>query len=370
MSKESGRTSATGAVGCVIIGRNEGERLKRCIASMQHQAVEAIVYVDSGSTDGSVEYAASRGVIPLVLDESRPFTMGRARNAGFSALVARAPHLDYVQFVDGDCEVDDGWVVHGQAWLAAHPELAAVCGQMRERRPQASIYNRLFDMEWRGPLGAIAACGGVAMYRARDFADSGGFDERMIAGEEPELCVRLRRAGRGIWRSEHPMALHDADMHTFKQWWTRAVRCGHAYADGFAIQGLTVERHNLRQMLRCLVGGAAAPITCVSGALLGVIVVGGTPITLSALALLGLAWLRIAAGSYRERRTLGNSPGDSALYAASCVVAKMPEALGALKFAANRLAGRQSRLIEYRTRPALPAEALEERPDRVGCAQP
>lgn len=350
-----GGRAATFAAGCVVIGRNEGERLKRCFASIQRQAVDPIVYVDSGSTDGSVEYARSRGVVPLALDISRPFTMGRARNAGFRELMMRAPGLDYVQFVDGDCEVDDGWVRHGQAWLQAHPELAAVCGHMRERHPRASVYNRLFDLEHRGPCGAIDACGGVAMYRTRDFAASGGFDERMIAGEEPELCVRLRRSGRGIWRIHRPMALHDADMHTFKQWWTRAIRSGHAYAEGFAIHVGTAPRHNLREILRCLIWGLATPIACAAGVVLGAVVLGAGFGALALLSLLALAWLKIAAGSYRSRRRLADSRADSALYAASCVVIKIPEALGVLMFLRNRLVGRRARLIEYRRqRPTLP----------------
>jgi GT2 family glycosyltransferase len=338
------------AVGCVVIGRNEGERLKRCIASMERQPVRPIVYVDSGSTDGSFEYAQSRGAVAIALDLSRPFTMGRARNTGFRELMQRASDLDYVQFVDGDCEVDDGWVLHARDWLQAHPELAAVCGVIRERDPHATVYNRLFDMELRGPLGAIDACGGVAMYRANDFAISGGFDERMIAGEEPELCLRLRRAGRGIWRIPQPMALHDADMRSFKQWWLRAVRCGHAYADGFALQGRTAERHNLHAMLRCLILGPLLSIAAASGILFGMIVPNASQIALGAIALLAVAWLKVGASSYRDRRRVGDPRPDCALYGVSCVVAKLPEALGVLKFARNRLTGRRAQLIEYRAR--------------------
>lgn len=338
----------------MVIGRNEGERLKRCIESMQRQPVDPIAYVDSGSTDGSIEYARSRGVVTVELDLSRPFTMGRARNAGFRELMSHAPHLEYVQFVDGDCEVDDGWVSHARAWLQAHPETAAICGYLRERQPHFSLYNHVFDMELRGPLGSIDACGGVAMYRARDFEASCGFNERMIAGEEPELCARLRRAGRAIWRIPVPMALHDADMHTFRQWWTRAIRCGYAYADGFAIQRRSAGRHNLREVMRCLVWGAAAPIACVAGLLIGLIIPGADVVALAAFSLLALAWLKIGSGSYRSRRSLGDSRGDSALYAAACVVAKVPEALGVMKFAGQRLAGRSPQLIEYRrVRPAM-----------------
>jgi GT2 family glycosyltransferase len=335
-------------IGFVVIGRNEGERLKRCIESLQRQAAGQIIYVDSGSTDGSVEYAESRGVTTVALDLSRPFTMGRARNTGFNQLLTLAPGLTYVQFVDGDCEVDDGWVAHAVDWLEAHPEQAALCGHLRERYPRASVYNRLFDIETRGPFGSIDACGGVAMYRVADFARSGGFEERMIAGEEPELCSRLRRAGRGIWRSRQAMALHDANMHSFKQWWLRAVRCGHAYADRFAIEGVTTERYTMRAVVRGLIYGLALPFSSAIGIAIAVLARHEARVGACALALQAGAWTNIAMGAYRNRRSLGDPRSDSALYAVACIVTKTPEALGAIKFARNRLAGRQTPLIEYR----------------------
>ena len=45
-------------LGIVIIGRNEGDRLIRCIASVGDEAL--VIYVDSGSTDESVAAARSR----------------------------------------------------------------------------------------------------------------------------------------------------------------------------------------------------------------------------------------------------------------------------------------------------------------------
>src|SRR5947209_19431049 len=98
-----------GKVGVVAVGRNEGERLRRCLASLQGQSA-ALVYVDSGSTDGSVAVARSFGASVVELDTSVPFTAARARNAGFDRLMAEHPDLAYVQFVDGDCEVDPDWV--------------------------------------------------------------------------------------------------------------------------------------------------------------------------------------------------------------------------------------------------------------------
>ena len=76
--------------------------------------------------------------------------------------------------------------------------------------PEASVYNRLCDFEWDTPVGDAEACGGDFLARAAAFGSVGGFDERMIAGEEPELCYRLRRGGWRIHRADHAMTLHDA----------------------------------------------------------------------------------------------------------------------------------------------------------------
>ncbi len=215
-------------VGIVVIGRNEGPRLRRCLESLQQWRV---VYVDSGSTDGSAALAKSLGAEVVELDPRRPFSAARARNEGFARLRQIEPQAAHVQFVDGDCEVINGWVETAAARLNAHPGCAVVAGRLRERHPEASIYNRLCDLEWDVPAGEARSCGGVAMFRAAAFAEVGGFDDTIIAGEEPELCLRLRRRGWKIWRLKDEMALHDAAMTRFGQWWKRAVRGGYGGMD-------------------------------------------------------------------------------------------------------------------------------------------
>ena len=148
-------------IGVVVIGRNEGVRLERCLRSLM-QGVGKVVYVDSGSTDGSPQLARSLGVEVLALDMRVPFTAARARNEGFSALQRLLPSMQLVQFVDGDCEVDARWLATAQAFLDQHPEVAVVCGRRRERFPERSVYNLLCDLEWDTPIGEAKACGGDA----------------------------------------------------------------------------------------------------------------------------------------------------------------------------------------------------------------
>ncbi|MEM9139196.1 MAG: glycosyltransferase, partial [Pseudomonadota bacterium] len=208
------------AVGAVIIGRNEGARLIRCLASVGSAA--CMVYVDSGSTDGSVQAAREAGAEVVELDMDMPFTAARARNAGLARL-REIGAFDYVQFIDGDCELQPGWIALALAFLEEHPDVAVACGRRRERFPEASVYNRLCDHEWDTPVGEAKACGGDALMRMTALAAVGGYRDDLIAGEEPELCVRLRAAGWRVWRLDAEMTLHDADMHRFGQWWRRTA---------------------------------------------------------------------------------------------------------------------------------------------------
>ena len=178
-------------IGIIVIGRNEGERLRRCLASVAGQG-HAVVYVDSGSTDGSVDLAIGVGAAVVTLDRERPFTAARARNAGVERLRDLAPEADRVQFIDGDCELANGWLAKAVAALDAEPTLAVVYGRLRERHPEASVYNRLCDIEWNTPVGPADSSGGIAMMRVQDFESVGGFNPELIAGEEPDLCLRLR----------------------------------------------------------------------------------------------------------------------------------------------------------------------------------
>src|SRR5438477_4772598 len=159
-----------------------------------------------------------------------------------------APDLEFVQFVDGDCEIVQGWIERALETFSREPKACVVCGRRRERFPNASVYNALCDIEWNTPVGKARACGGDALVRVKAFREVNGYDSTVIAGEEPEMCVRLRAAGWEIWRINAEMTLHDAAMARFSQWWKRTVRSGHAFAEGFALHGAPPERHNTKQV--------------------------------------------------------------------------------------------------------------------------
>ncbi|RWU21404.1 glycosyl transferase [Pseudomonas alkylphenolica] len=321
-------------IGVVVIGRNEGQRLERCLASVVG-AADVVVYVDSGSTDGSAQRARERGVQVLALDMTRPFTAARARNEGFACLQRALPDLRYVQFVDGDCEVVDGWLATAQAFLAAHPEVAVVCGRRRERFPHRSVYNLLCDLEWDTPVGEAKACGGDALMRADAFAAVSGFRPGLIAGEEPELCVRLRAGGWKVWRLAQEMTLHDAAITRFSQWWQRSLRAGYAFAEGAALHGAAPEHHWQRESRRAWTWGLGVPLAIVLASTL----LGGWALLL--LLIYPLQAIRLARRGARSAR-------ENWLQAVFLVLGKFPEMLGQVKFLLNRFGAGKTALIEYK----------------------
>jgi GT2 family glycosyltransferase len=309
-------------VGIVAIGRNEGERLVRCLRSLAGSGAAAVVYVDSASTDGSPARARELGAQVVDLDMALPFTAARARNAGFAALPA---DCELVQFIDGDCELAPDWLAVATRFLAAHPDVAVVCGRRRERHPEASVYNRLCDLEWDTPIGEAGACGGDSLMRAEVVRGAGGFRDDLTAGEEPELCARLRAAGWRVWRIDAAMTLHDAAMLRFGQWWWRAVRGGFGYAQaGEATRALPHPLYRAERR-RALLWAGALPL---AGTVLALLVH-------PALLLLPVLLLALQVARVARRDRHGAMAWPNAFYT---MLAKFPELQGMLRYARRRRA--------------------------------
>jgi GT2 family glycosyltransferase len=337
-------------IGVVAIGRNEGERLISCLASARAGAT-TVVYVDSGSTDASVRVARELGAHVVELDMSIPFTAARARNAGFERLLSLDPSIELVQFVDGDCEIVEGWLERASSALSAKPQAAVVCGRRRERFPNTSRYNRLCDIEWNTPVGTAKACGGDAMVRVSAFREVGGYDASVIAGEEPEMCVRLRAAGWTIERIDAEMTLHDAAMFHFAQWWKRSLRAGHAYAEGYAMHGAPPERHRAKEHKSILFWGLGIPLIVIVAQL----ILSMTYPRLTWVGVLPLLGYPLLYAKITMRRTHDLGLRDASLYASSVVIGKFPQMLGVLKYWSGRWSGKKSAVIEYK-QPAIAAK--------------
>lgn len=321
--------------GCVIIGRNEGQRLVDCLASVCQQFAQ-VVYVDSGSTDQSVSAAESAGALVVQLDMTQPFTAARARNAGLERLCQAQPELTYVQFIDGDCELVGSWPDQAVAFLEQHADVAIVCGRRRERYPDASVYNRLCDIEWDTPVGEATACGGDALMRIAALQQVAGYNASLIAGEEPEMCHRLRLQGWRIYRLDAEMTLHDAAITRFSQWWKRGARGGYAYFSVSWLHRKSEQPIWKRNVLRTLFWGVGLPTLVIFSVLVGQ--------TWLSLLLLMYPWLMLKV--YMRRRDL-----DSAVrlpFAFFMLLIKFAELQGGIKMLSDLVARKQAKLMEYK----------------------
>ena len=330
-------------VGVVLIGRNEGERLRSCLASAG--TAHWKVYVDSGSDDGSQALAHSMGFDVVDLDTSLGFTAARARNAGFKRLLEVQDDVEFVQFIDGDCELRADWLASALADMEAQPELAGVFGRRRERFPDKNIYHRSCDVEWAVPPGEVASCGGDVLFRTRALMQVGGYNPDLIAGEEPDLCHRLRQEGWRILSNGREMTWHDVAITSLSQWWRRTKRAGYAFAE-------LIDRYrgSAESSWTRLVGSALAWSAVLAGTLLSFLayLVTGSPMLLGLAALLALAVVgRIGLTAWNARRNFDNF-GVALRWSALLFVSKLAQTEGAMLYLWRRRRRRKPQLIEYK----------------------
>jgi glycosyltransferase involved in cell wall biosynthesis len=320
-------------LGIVVIGRNEGDRLKRCILSLPGDT--AVVYVDSGSTDGTPQWVRAQRISVVDLDMRFGFTAARARNLGFGRLQEIAPDIKYVQFLDGDCELVSSWPRTAIAFLESHAQIGAVFGRRRERYPHHSTYNWLCDLEWNTPIGESKAFGGDVLLRLAAFKAVGGYRDDVVAGEDPELALRLRAAHWELFRVDAEMTLHDAAITRFDQWWWRNVRSGYAFALGAKLHGAPPERHWVWESRRAWIWGVIIPLVCVTAGIL-----------FGAVGL--LTWLIYPFQVFRQALRTQGSSRDRLVTAFFQMLSRFPESWGQIKYFFDRTLHRQARIIEYK----------------------
>lgn len=330
-------------VSVVVIGRNEGERLMHCLDAIERcdrsRCRLEVIYVDSNSSDGSPQRAAARGVQVLQVQPLRP-SAALGRNAGWQAAQG-----EFVLFLDGDTELQPDFV--SQALATMEQSNVAICwGHRRESRPEQSWYVQVLDLDWIYPPGDTEFCGGDALMRRAVLQQVQGFDEQLIAGEEPEMCRRIRAAGHRIVHLDLPMTRHDLAVTTWSAYWRRAFRTGHAYAEVSARFRHSQDPLWLRESRRNLVHGAvllSAPLLLLLvWVLLPVLWAMGLSATGGLMALLLLA---------RTAHRCAWKSSDRAVcwrYAVHSHLAQIPILFGQLAQKRDARRGRRRQLIEYK----------------------
>jgi cellulose synthase/poly-beta-1,6-N-acetylglucosamine synthase-like glycosyltransferase len=227
-TSDAARPSSSPRIGGVVIGRNEGARLGRALEAAV-QAFDVTVYVDSNSSDDSRALAAEKGALVVHLS-SGPFTPSRGRQTGLEKLARDYPDLDYVHFIDGDCILRPDWIGAAVSFLESHPAVGAVFGRRREE-DLTKFYNRLMDVDWNHPAGEVTNFGGDCLVRFQAILDAGGWSSNTINAEDIDVSLRMREKRWLIQRLGVEMALHDARMTHFGEYWRRSVRAGYGYLE-------------------------------------------------------------------------------------------------------------------------------------------
>jgi hypothetical protein len=288
--------------------------------------------VDSNSTDHSCAVAAALGARVLSLTIDKP-TAAAGRNVGW-----RASKHGLVHFIDGDTILEPGWLSKAVAAIQ-DPNVACAFGRRSETAPYSTVYNFWAHYDWYVRPGPADSCAGDALFRREVLEAAGGYDGTLIAGEEPDLCYRIRsELGKLILSLDEPMTRHDMNMTRFGQYWRRCVRTGHAYAEN-------ARRHPHATKWRVAVWRntiyTVAAMACLASSLWS-----WSPWPLLFLAV--FLTFAVTRNALRFRQQIQSMPG-ALLYSAHHYLSKLPIFCGQVLFWMRAMTGRRSRgLIEYR----------------------
>ncbi len=181
------------SVSVIVPVYNGMSTLPDCLDSIDRQdytgEIEVIV-VDDGSTDGSGDYAASRGYRLIRQENLGP---GIARNSG-----AKAAKGDYLVFTDSDCILDNDFISELIKPLINSDIIGSQGWQYTNQRSLVARfiqyeYSERYDLQASSDyIDWIATYG--ACYRRDVFLQAGGFNET-YSSEDCELSIRLAKQG-------------------------------------------------------------------------------------------------------------------------------------------------------------------------------
>lgn len=195
-------------VSVIIKCLNEEKRIAATIESAL-KAVAAIggevVLADSCSTDRTVEIAQQYPIRVVQLAHPRERCCGIGPQLGY-----QHSRGEFVYILDGDMEMNSGFLEQAITFMNLHPDVAGVAGRMVEQNTHSLEYvGRSERAETHMQPGQVDRLDMGALYRRNAIEAVGYFSDRNLHSyEEFDLAVRLRALGWRLWRLPVDAANH------------------------------------------------------------------------------------------------------------------------------------------------------------------
>jgi glycosyltransferase involved in cell wall biosynthesis len=200
-------------ISVVIIGRNEEQHIERSIRSVikgtEQIKNREIVYVDSASEDNTIQIAEQFPVKIVQLKPEWPLSPSAGRYIGYLNTSG-----DFIFFVDGDTVIYKSWLNTGIEFLEKNKNAAGIAGMVhelfvdRDDNILGFMKNRYHQ---KNHISEVKLFGGISLFRRSVLDLVGPFNPFIVADEERELGLRIRKAGYKLVRISHPMAITYAD---------------------------------------------------------------------------------------------------------------------------------------------------------------
>ncbi|MCD4832937.1 MAG: glycosyltransferase [Bacteroidales bacterium] len=200
----------------IIIGRNEGWKLTKCLKSVYKTIVVnaltdcEVIYVDSKSTDDSIERVKC-------FKETKIFQLTGKINAAIARNIGvKESRGDVLFFIDGDMEINPEFLllVYSEESGLKYP---FVSGQLKNfnYNEQGKFLNNTW--QYKQVLSGdryFTTTGGIFLIERKLWNQEEGMDVRFKRGQDLEFALRLAKNGTKILRKKEIVANHSTISYT------------------------------------------------------------------------------------------------------------------------------------------------------------
>lgn len=219
-------------VSVIIKALNEQARIALAIESALAAVTTLggeVVLADCCSTDSTVDIAAGYPIRIVQLMDPRERCCGIGPQLGYQHAGG-----EFLYLMDGDMQLEAGFLPVALAFLAQHPEVAGVGGRVIERNAASLEYRERQARECTEAhrmAGPVDRLDGGGLYRRVAINECGYLSDRNLHSyEEFDLGVRLRARGWKLWRLTPAAVSHQGHripaLHLLWRRWVSGYACG------------------------------------------------------------------------------------------------------------------------------------------------